>query len=121
MTSESHLKAEVSKFRKDYDEQSRKLVDLMKTSNEDANRLRQDNLSLQNRLFELGQHERKSQRDEEIKTTEESLTKQFAMSVSRAEDAEKRLAEKFNEVQQLKVLLRDAKVLVNDLRLKLDQ
>ena len=40
LTSESHLKSEVSKLRKDYDEQTRKLADLMKTSKEDTNRLR---------------------------------------------------------------------------------
>ena len=39
-TSETHLKAEVAKLRKDHDEQSRKLVDLMKTTHEEANRLR---------------------------------------------------------------------------------
>lgn len=120
-TSETHLKAEVAKLRKDHDEQSRKLVDLMKTTHEDANRLRQENLSLQSRLFDLEKNARQDKRDEEMKATEESLTKQFAMSVSRAEDAQKRLAEKVNEIQQLKVQLRDSKVLANDLRLKLDQ
>lgn len=120
LTSESHLKVEVAKLRKDYDEQSRKLADLMKTTYEDANRLRQENLNLQKQVFDLGQQDRKAQRDEEMKTTEESLTKQFAMSVSRAEDAEKRLAEKVNEIQSLKVLLRDSKVQVNDMRIKLD-
>lgn len=40
LTSESHLKSEVAKLRKDHDEQSRKLADLMKTTYEDANRLR---------------------------------------------------------------------------------
>ena len=120
-TSETHLKAEVTKLRKDQDEQSRKLVDLMKTTHEEANRLRQENLSLQTRLFALDKIVRQDKRDEEMKATEQSLTKQFAMSVSRAEDAEKRLAEKVNEIQQLKVQLRDSKVMTNDLRLKLDQ
>ena len=41
------------------------------------------------------------------------------MAVSRAEEAEKKLSEKLNEIQALKVQLRDAKVSANDLKLKL--
>lgn len=74
-TSETHLKAEVTKLRKDQDEQSRKLVDLMKTTHEEANRLRQENLSLQTRLFALDKIVRQDKRDEEMKATEQSLTK----------------------------------------------
>jgi hypothetical protein len=40
--------------------------------------------------------------------------------VARAEEAEKRLSEKINELQAVKVQLRDAKVGMNDYRLKLD-
>jgi len=41
--------------------------------------------------------------------------------VARAEEAEKSLKDKVNELQVVKVQLRDAKVGLNDCRLKLDQ
>ena len=54
-----------------------------------------------------------------MKLVEESLTKQFQNAVSRAEDAEKRLGEKTKQHQTIQAQLRDAKVLSNDLSLKL--
>ena len=75
MHSEAHLKQEVSKLRKELDEQTRKLSDLMRSSHEETDRLRQDNLNLQAKVFEQSRGARAQQRDEEVKTSEESITK----------------------------------------------
>lgn len=62
-------------MRKDLDEQTRKLSDLMRTSHEETDRLRQENLNLQAKVFESSRSTRAQQRDEEMKTSEESITK----------------------------------------------
>lgn len=62
-------------MRKDLDEQTRKISDLMRTSHEETDRLRQENLNLQAKVFESSRSARAQQRDEEMKTSEESITK----------------------------------------------
>jgi hypothetical protein len=47
----------------------------MKAAHEEADRLRQENLSLQTKLFEATRNVRMQERDEEVKNSEESMAK----------------------------------------------
>ena len=69
------MKAEVARLRKDLDEQSKRLNDVMKNAHEETDRLRQENLALQAKVYDGTRVVRMQERDEEIKAGEESLSK----------------------------------------------
>lgn len=54
-----------------------------------------------------------------MKSFDTSIVKQFKLATIRAEELDKKLSEKLNELQTIKVALRDCKVHNNDLIVKL--